>query len=185
MTHIAHPIIVLKAPKLLEPELKQIDDPALKSWPRTMTNIFLHNGNVAPVIHNMTHVIYIGWQTGKQTPGAAWWPLEGHLGINCAKERVRKRFYSCSIRSTVIKHVQLCKACNQKNSSLKSNTILLGHISVGKPSTFLAMDYIRSLPETSRENTHILVVVDRFTKWCEAFATPNQKASTVRHFRQF
>ena len=35
------------------------------------------------------------------------------------------------------------------------------------------------LPETSQGNKHILVVVDHFTKWCEAFATPDQKASTV------
>ena len=35
------------------------------------------------------------------------------------------------------------------------------------------------LPETSRGNKHILVVVDHFTKWCEAFATPDKKASTV------
>ena len=35
------------------------------------------------------------------------------------------------------------------------------------------------LPETSRRNKQILVIVDHFTKWCEAFATPDQKASTV------
>ena len=41
------------------------------------------------------------------------------------------------------------------------------------------MDYMGPLPETSRRNKHILVIVDHFTKWCEAFATPDQKASTV------
>ena len=47
------------------------------------------------------------------------------------------------------------------------------------------------LPETSRGNKYILVVVDLFTKWCEAFATPDQKVSTVaplsvsRIFSQF
>jgi hypothetical protein len=41
------------------------------------------------------------------------------------------------------------------------------------------MDYMGLLPETGRGNKHILVVVDHFTKWCEKFATPDQKASTV------
>ena len=35
------------------------------------------------------------------------------------------------------------------------------------------------LPVTSHGNKHILVVMDHFTKWCEAFATPDQKARTV------
>ena len=35
------------------------------------------------------------------------------------------------------------------------------------------------MPETTRENRHILVVMDHFTKWCEAFPTKDQKASTV------
>jgi transposase InsO family protein len=35
------------------------------------------------------------------------------------------------------------------------------------------------LPETNCGNKHILVLMDHFTKWCEAFPTPDQKASTV------
>ena len=35
------------------------------------------------------------------------------------------------------------------------------------------------ISETSRGNRHILVVMDHFTKWCEAFPTKDQKASTV------
>ena len=35
------------------------------------------------------------------------------------------------------------------------------------------------LPETSQRNKHILVLVDHFTRWCEAFSTPYQKAITV------
>ena len=35
------------------------------------------------------------------------------------------------------------------------------------------------LPETARGNRHILVMTDHFSKWCEAFPTKDQKASTV------
>jgi hypothetical protein len=109
-------------------------------------------------------------------------PLGGHLGITRTEERVRKRFYSPGIRKSVTKHIQLCKVCNQKNSPINRNTAPLGHISVSQPFTFWAMDYMGPLPGTGRGNKHILVVVDHFTKWCEAFATPDQKSAQLRHF---
>ena len=37
------------------------------------------------------------------------------------------------------------------------------------------------IKETDRGNKHILVLMDHFTKWCEAFPTKDQKASTVAH----
>ncbi len=106
-------------------------------------------------------------------------PLGGHLGITRTEERVRARFHWPGIRKTVTRHIQLCKICNEKNSPTNRNAAPLGHISVSQPFTFWTMDYMGPLPETSRGNKHILVVVDHFTKWCEAFATPDQKASTV------
>eukprot|EP00794_Sanderia_malayensis_P006406 gene6406-biopygen4734 len=41
------------------------------------------------------------------------------------------------------------------------------------------MDYMGPLPETSRGNRHLLVIMDHFTKWCEVFPTKDQKARTV------
>ena len=35
------------------------------------------------------------------------------------------------------------------------------------------------LPETCRGNKHLLVIGDHFSKWCEAFPTKDQKATTV------
>ena len=52
-------------------------------------------------------------------------------------------------------------------------------IAPSEPFTFWALDYMGPLPETHRGNKHILVLMDHFTKWCEAFPTPDQKASTV------
>ena len=41
------------------------------------------------------------------------------------------------------------------------------------------MDILGPLPETDRGNQVILVVADYFTKWVEAFALPNQEATTI------
>ena len=44
-------------------------------------------------------------------------------------------------------------------------------IQEGKPFTFWAMDYMGLLPDTARSNQHILLAMDKFSKWYEAFLT--------------
>ena len=41
------------------------------------------------------------------------------------------------------------------------------------------MDFMGPFPETESGNRHLLVVMDYFTKWPEAYALPNQEALTV------
>jgi len=43
----------------------------------------------------------------------------------------------------------------------------------------MAMDILGPFSESERGNLYILVVADLFTRWMEAFAIPNQEASTV------
>lgn len=43
----------------------------------------------------------------------------------------------------------------------------------------VAVDILGPLPETENKNSYILVVDDYFTRWMEAYAIHNQKATTV------
>ena len=43
----------------------------------------------------------------------------------------------------------------------------------------VAIDILGPLPETERGNKHILIAMDYFSKWPEAYALPNQEAATV------
>ncbi len=182
--HLAY-IIDMKTRKLPKPNLAQIHDPALKKWLRHYDQYFLHDEILYRALGKSSnshpqHVILIPSALQADVLKSLHdRPLGGHLGITRTEERVRARFHWPGIRKTVTRHIQLCKICNEKNSPTNRNAAPLGHISVSQPFTFWAMDYMGPLPETSRGNKHILVVVDHFTKWCEAFATPDQKASTV------
>ncbi|PIK50755.1 hypothetical protein BSL78_12341 [Apostichopus japonicus] len=49
----------------------------------------------------------------------------------------------------------------------------------GEPMQRIAIDIIGPLPKTDRGNQYILVIGDYFSKWKEAFAIPNQEATTV------
>ena len=63
--------------------------------------------------------------------------------------------------------------------STKKNRAPLQPIETGFPFERIAMDIMGPLPKTGRGNKYILVVSDYFTKWPEAFALPDQSATTV------
>lgn len=43
----------------------------------------------------------------------------------------------------------------------------------------IALDILRPLPESTKGNKYILVMIDCFTKWTKAIAIPDQEAETV------
>ena len=171
----------MKTRKLPKPNLTQIQDPALKKWLRHYDQYFLHDEIIYRALgqrsssHPQHFLLVPSGLEDQVLKSVHDVPLGGHLGITRTEERVKKRFHWPGIRKAITKHILLCNVCNHKNSPINRNTAPLGHISVSQPFTFWALDYMGPLPETSRGNKHILVVVDHFTKWCEAFATPDQK----------
>ena len=108
-------------------------------------------------------------------------PFTGHLGVTRTLDRIRKRFFWPNMQKFVENYIRQCDACIQRKSpgSFSTGSAPLQSIEVSEPFTFWALDYMGPLPETGRGNRHILVLMDHFTKWCEAFPTPDQKASTV------
>ena len=50
---------------------------------------------------------------------------------------------------------------------------------VGAPMVRLGIDVMGPLPETETGNKYVLIIMDYFSKWPEAFPMPNQEAITV------
>ena len=50
---------------------------------------------------------------------------------------------------------------------------------VGSPMEEIAIDLMGPFPESDSGNKYVLVVVDSFSKWMEAYAIPNIEAKTV------
>lgn len=48
-----------------------------------------------------------------------------------------------------------------------------------RPYERVAVDILGPLPETLNKNKYILVIVDYFSKWTEAFPLPNQEAHSI------
>ena len=101
------------------------------------------------------------------------------MGITRTIKRARERFFWPQMRTSMINFIKQCVDCSQSKYQPHQGKAPLQPIRVSEPFVFWALDYMGPLQETSSGNRHILVVMDHFTKWCEAFATRDQKATTV------
>ena len=106
-------------------------------------------------------------------------PAGGHLGITRTTFRAKERFFWPRMDESITTFITTCLECSQGKCNSKLTKAPLRPIQLSKPFLFWALDYMAPMPETAQSNRHILVMMDHFTKWCEAFPTQDQKASTV------
>ena len=105
----------------------------------------------------------------------------GHLGEDKMLARVRERFYWPGYHQDVCNWCKTCPDCAATKANSPHNRAPLQSIKIGSPMQMIAVDILGPFPESDKGNTHILVVGDYFTRWMEAFAIPNQEATTIAH----
>ncbi|GFS51453.1 retrovirus-related Pol polyprotein from transposon 412 [Trichonephila clavipes] len=101
---------------------------------------------------------------------------------SCVKEtkkKVRERFYWNSVRSDVEQWCHTCDSCAARQGPRKRTRGRLQLYNVGAPFERIAFDILGILPRSSDGNDNILVVMENFIKWPEAYPIPDQKAPTV------
>lgn len=72
-----------------------------------------------------------------------------------------------------------CDACTaQKGPTQRSHAPLQQYL-VGAPMERIGVDILGPFPVTDSGNRYVLVAMDYFTKWPEAYAVPDQSATTT------
>ena len=103
-----------------------------------------------------------------------------HLGRQKTLDKVASRFYWVGMARDVQNWVASCaKCCSRKSSNKPIEPCQTPLPTVENPFDRIAVDFVGPLPVTSSGNKYILVFVDYTTRWPEAFATKDMKASTV------
>ncbi|BHF62235.1 hypothetical protein SprV_0200521600 [Sparganum proliferum] len=103
----------------------------------------------------------------------------GHAGQRKTEAAVRRRFWWPTIHQDVVSYCSACQVCAQIKSPIPAPRALLHPIAVDGPNHRIGVDIIGPLPTTRRGNRFILVMVDYFTKWCEAVPLQTQDARSV------
>uniref|UniRef100_A0AAR2M493 Gypsy retrotransposon integrase-like protein 1 n=1 Tax=Pygocentrus nattereri TaxID=42514 RepID=A0AAR2M493_PYGNA len=91
----------------------------------------------------------------------------GHFGVSKTLRRVRQSFYWGQVRRDVEDFCRRCDLCT------------LQQLAVGAPMERVAVDIMGPFPRSDKGNRYVLVAMDYFTKWPEAYAIPDQEAGTV------
>jgi hypothetical protein len=107
--------------------------------------------------------------------------LSAHLGINAVRKLIMKRFYWKTIVKDVTVHIHECsncQKCSQRNLKVKPE---LQTVSIpNEVMNQVGIDLIR-LPQ-AEGFTHVVVLIDYFSKWTEAEALRDKSACAVANF---
>ncbi|KAF7654557.1 hypothetical protein LDENG_00068330 [Lucifuga dentata] len=76
-------------------------------------------------------------------------------------------------------YVHCCDACTAKKGPTRRSHAPLQQYQVGAPMERVGVDILGPFPTTDSGNRYVLVAMDYFTKWPEAYAVPDQSASTT------
>jgi len=103
----------------------------------------------------------------------------GHPGMSRMKHALLSKYYWPRVGKDIEAWIRCCESCiMSKRGPHRSKHPLEQEIS-GAPFHRVAFDMIGPLPESDLGNRHILLLVDYFTKWAEAYALPERVAITV------
>ncbi|GFX25170.1 retrovirus-related Pol polyprotein from transposon 412 [Trichonephila clavipes] len=102
-------------------------------------------------------------------------PTGGHFGVMKTLQKVCECFYWNNVRSDVEKCCRICDPCAERKDPRKCTRRRRQLYNVGAPFQRIAFDILGQ----SDGNDNILVVMDYFTKWPEAYPISDQEASTV------
>ncbi|XP_070573798.1 protein NYNRIN-like [Ptychodera flava] len=103
----------------------------------------------------------------------------GHLGIDKTISKIRFRYHWWGLTMDVRAWLPMCNTCAGNRALGQKVKGPLQTYVVGGPMERVALDVVGPFPESQNGNHKILVIGDYFTKWIEAFAIPNEEATTV------
>uniref|UniRef100_A0A3Q2TVU5 Gypsy retrotransposon integrase-like protein 1 n=1 Tax=Fundulus heteroclitus TaxID=8078 RepID=A0A3Q2TVU5_FUNHE len=94
-----------------------------------------------------------------------------HLGQKKTVHRIQSRYYWLGIIRDVVDWIKLCETCQQTERS-KNLARTVRPIKVDAPWDIVGIDFLGPFTETQHGNTSVVLFIDYFSKWPEAFPVP-------------
>ena len=105
-------------------------------------------------------------------------PLAAHLGYDRTLAQLRKNYYWPGQAKDIRLWCQGCDICAKCRGPPARPHATLHKVIAAVPLDLVAIDLLSGLPKATDGSVCILVAVDQFTKWCEAYSLPDEQADT-------
>ena len=103
----------------------------------------------------------------------------GHLGRNKTYDKLKRRFYWCSMHRDVAYWCRTCPTCGSRKLPPRRAKAPMQQYNVGYPMERIAIDLSGPYPVSKKGNKYLMVVSDYFTKWVDAIPLRNQEATHI------
>ena len=100
----------------------------------------------------------------------------GHWSTVKVYKKLHRKYYWPNMSEDVKDYIRSCHSCQRKKNPRRSYCAVLQKFIVGNCFERIGLDVLGPLPQTYNGSKYILVVVDYFSKWVEAYPLKNQSA---------
>ena len=101
----------------------------------------------------------------------------GHLGFGRSIDLLRDQFFWPSMSIDMEKKIKNCDRCLRFKAAPQRAPLC--PLEITHPLELIHMDYLKIKSNQSDKDVHILIVTDHFTRFTQAFITPNETAPVV------
>ena len=106
----------------------------------------------------------------------------GHQGYERTLEAIRLKYYWPRMATQILDYVNSCDVCQKTKRNYGTQKAPLVNMPIENRFERWHMDFIGPInPSGTEGNKHILVLVDSFSRWCEAIPMKTQEATEVAH----
>ena len=103
----------------------------------------------------------------------------GHQGQERTYEAIRSKYFWPKMYSDIQTYVKTCEQCQQAKIYIHQKQALLKPLPIGQTFSRLHIDILGPINKTKEGYRYILMVVDAFSKWTEAFPLHTMEAREV------
>jgi len=110
----------------------------------------------------------------------------GHLGVERVYDLTKRRFYWLGMYQDIKEYVQDKCDCKKAKKPSRNFRAPLQELTASAPFEWVSIDFLH-LEKSNGGYEYILLIVDNFSRFCQAYATKNKSAVTAANclFRDF